>query len=174
MKRMTKAQQRLAADNMGLVRFVAGKIGVATDEELVSEGYAALCRAAMAYKPELAKFATYACHAIFRAIGGARRKRLRSRTAYVEDIEGTMIAAGLHDDCCPQLPAEHRELVDSANAVMWHMPARVRGVIHRRFGLETGRKETLREIGADLGISRERVRQIERAGLRELAEAMGG
>lgn len=40
-----------------------------------------------------------------------------------------------------------------------------REVLTRRFGLGTGREETLAEIGEDMQLSRERVRQLERAGL---------
>lgn len=47
---------------------------------------------------------------------------------------------------------------------------RTRDVIARRFGLESGEKETLEEIGQDYKITRERVRQIEESGLKALAE----
>ncbi len=41
------------------------------------------------------------------------------------------------------------------------LPSRSRDVIERRFGLKTGKRETLEAIGADYDITRERVRQIE-------------
>lgn len=45
------------------------------------------------------------------------------------------------------------------------MPKRTKKVLLRRFGLEKNKKETLEAIGKDYGITRERVRQIERDGL---------
>ncbi len=43
-------------------------------------------------------------------------------------------------------------------------------VIGMRFGLETGSKMTLNQIGESMDISRERVRQVERAALRKLRQ----
>jgi hypothetical protein len=45
---------------------------------------------------------------------------------------------------------------------------RNRDVISRRFGLKTGKKETLESIGGSYGITRERVRQIEEASLKQI------
>lgn len=45
------------------------------------------------------------------------------------------------------------------------LPQKQKDIISRRFGLNTGRKETLEEIGQDFNITRERVRQIEEDGL---------
>jgi hypothetical protein len=56
--------------------------------------------------------------------------------------------------------------------------ARIRGqdvpVIRRRFGLDGRPPETLEEIGSDLGITRERVRQLEKRGLGDLRILAGG
>ncbi len=45
------------------------------------------------------------------------------------------------------------------------LPPRVKEVVSRRFGLESGERETLEAIGESFGITRERVRQIEGGGL---------
>ncbi|MFC1789578.1 sigma factor-like helix-turn-helix DNA-binding protein [Patescibacteria group bacterium] len=45
------------------------------------------------------------------------------------------------------------------------IPTRTRNIISRRYGLEKDERETLESIGKDVGITRERVRQIEESGL---------
>jgi hypothetical protein len=49
-----------------------------------------------------------------------------------------------------------------------NIPQRSRDIITRRFGLKSGRKETLESIGKSYSITRERVRQIEEAALDQL------
>jgi len=53
------------------------------------------------------------------------------------------------------------------------LPERAIDVIVRRFGLKTGENETLEAIGETYGITRERVRQIEREGLSKVKSRIG-
>lgn len=46
--------------------------------------------------------------------------------------------------------------------ILKRLPDRQKQTILRRFGLQTGRRETLQALGNDFGITRERVRQIEK------------
>lgn len=52
------------------------------------------------------------------------------------------------------------------------LPKRTRDVLERRFGLKTGKKETLESIGRSYGITRERVRQIESDGLKRIKQKL--
>jgi RNA polymerase primary sigma factor len=47
-------------------------------------------------------------------------------------------------------------------------------VLSRRFGLDGQPTQTLEQVGADLGITRERVRQLESRALRELRSVAPG
>jgi RNA polymerase primary sigma factor len=49
------------------------------------------------------------------------------------------------------------------------LPERARQVIELRFGLHGGRPRTLEEVGRTLGVTRERIRQIENTTLKTLA-----
>jgi RNA polymerase sigma factor (sigma-70 family) len=50
------------------------------------------------------------------------------------------------------------------------LPPRLAQIVRLRFGLEGGRQRTLREVGAMLHISRERVRQLEHRALKRIRE----
>src|SRR3989344_3570750 len=50
--------------------------------------------------------------------------------------------------------------------------SRNKDIIARRFGLKTGKKETLESIGSSYSITRERVRQIEESTLTHLRQAV--
>jgi len=65
---------------------------------------------------------------------------------------------------------------DAVHAVVeqWlqSLTAKQLDVVERRFGLHGRGRETLEQIGAELGVSRERVRQIQVAALKSLEEGM--
>ncbi|TBL44931.1 sigma-70 family RNA polymerase sigma factor [Verrucosispora sp. SN26_14.1] len=62
----------------------------------------------------------------------------------------------------PATIVEHATLRSEIDRVLRKaLPERAANVIRRRFGLGTGEEETLDEIGADYGITRERIRQIQ-------------
>ena len=70
----------------------------------------------------------------------------------------------------PNLTATIRGAVGQLMSVL---NARNKDVISRRFGLKTGKKETLDSIGKGYGITRERVRQIEEASLKQIRDGLG-
>lgn len=65
----------------------------------------------------------------------------------------------------------NRKIHDSAHEVLSVLPERTQSILKRRLGIQGGEPETLEGIGQEYGITRERVRQIEAAGLKSLRES---
>jgi RNA polymerase primary sigma factor len=63
---------------------------------------------------------------------------------------------------------EATDLRERLGSALDGLPARERQVLELRFGLDRGQERTLGEVGDELGISRERVRQVETSALRKL------
>jgi RNA polymerase primary sigma factor len=59
-------------------------------------------------------------------------------------------------------------LKEQLNNILASLPDRERRVIELRFGLGDGRRHTLDEVGQEFGITRERVRQIQKKALNKL------
>jgi RNA polymerase primary sigma factor len=62
-------------------------------------------------------------------------------------------------------------LQDRLRSVLGTLPDRSAAVMRMRFGLDDGRARTLDEVGKELGLTRERIRQIERDTLKELRKS---
>jgi RNA polymerase primary sigma factor len=73
----------------------------------------------------------------------------------------------VHSDQPDETTAKRLRSVELADALD-HLNPRMQRVLALRFGLEDGKPQTLEEVGAGLGITRERVRQLEARALREL------
>jgi RNA polymerase sigma factor RpoD-like protein len=76
----------------------------------------------------------------------------------------------IEDTSCvtPQEDAAHRLLRQQVEQALSSLSAREREILSLRFGLEDGRQRTLEEIGKELKVTRERIRQIEVKALRKL------
>jgi len=87
----------------------------------------------------------------------------------VGDGEG-MVADMIEDatSVSPDQVTDENHRQSELEAALAGLEPRMRYVIERRFGLDGQPSQTLEELGVDLGITRERVRQLEKKALREL------
>jgi len=70
----------------------------------------------------------------------------------------------------PEYSLRHQDQRLTLGALMAELNQRERDILVRRYGLSRGEPETLHSISEQLGISRERVRQIEKSALRKLQQ----
>ena len=73
-------------------------------------------------------------------------------------------------DASPEDLVVERASREHLSALIGSLREREAAVIRARYGLEHGRRETYDEIGTRLGVSRERVRQLEREALERLRQ----
>jgi RNA polymerase primary sigma factor len=95
------------------------------------------------------------------------RRYAVSLDAEIGSEDGGTLAQALPDrDLVPipeSIPAG--DLKAAIEEAMADLPLRERGILRRRFGLDGGEPQTLGEIAVDLGITAERVRQLQNAAL---------
>ena len=89
-----------------------------------------------------------------------------------ESLYGDLIE-DIHSEHPDELTAKRLRSRELATA-LHRLNPRMRKVLALRFGLDGAQPHTLEEVGAQLGITRERVRQIETRALRELRIAAPG
>ena len=83
-----------------------------------------------------------------------------------ESMYGDLIE-DVNSDAPDEMSAQKSRSTELAHALA-HLNPRMRRVLALRFGLDGETPQTLEEVGAGLGITRERVRQLESRALREL------
>lgn len=88
------------------------------------------------------------------------------------DEDGTPVTASLPDTRTPP-PFEavlNESDVDFVHRMLARITEREAQVLKLRYGLHNGKRMTLKEIGEEVGLTRERVRQIEKEAKRKLEE----
>jgi RNA polymerase primary sigma factor len=93
-----------------------------------------------------------------------------SLDGFVGDDQDTRLSDVVADDNATNLEfaAEQRLLAEQIRDTLLTLTPRERRVIERRFGLGDDSDETLTAIGREIGVTRERIRQIESTALRKL------
>lgn len=186
---MTSVDRPLTVQHMGLVYKIARSYARGcrhlTFEDLVSEGFLGLMRAAELFDPARGfAFSTFAVHwirqgctraiankerciripvwrlAANNAAGVSNAERTVSLDAPVGDTDEDKTWHDVFAAAEPGAPEFERSELAAVGAAVDQLPERAAAVVRGRLqGL------TLRQVGEDLGVSRERARQLERDAL---------
>ena len=152
---------RALRDHEGLVHAVIRRegSGALSYEEALQAGRIGLWRALLGYDPSRGTaFSTYAWVAIRRYIRRAAAQGVRDAAFRV--LSGSFVQAlDLEEDL-------DRALVyDALLTLLFQLPERLRQIIMARYGLDGRPPRSLRQLGVQLGLSHERVRQLQQEAL---------
>lgn len=182
--RAERIRNHLIEANTRLVMSIARKFADTKNsfDDLLSQGLASLMHAVEKFDFDRGyRFSTYATCAVrrdlYRMVMGSKKNRQRFTTGTGELL-----------DACPQTESDEprigeanlRQLETSVQQMLDQLDERERRIVEARFGManmgaRTGAKASYSRLGKELGISKERVRQLANrafAQLRGLAEEL--
>jgi RNA polymerase primary sigma factor/RNA polymerase sigma factor len=170
-----KVKNQIVQANLRLVVSIAKRHVTPSDDffNLVSDGNMSLIRAAEKFDYSRGnKFSTYASWAIMknfaRTIPEEYKQRERFKTSQEELFQGA------HDPRSDQVELEHAQQTreTQVNRILSRLDEREQSIIVRRFGLDHHKEpQTLKEVGEEMGVTKERVRQIEARALSKMRQA---
>lgn len=140
-------------------------------DDLVSDGNMSLMRAVEKFDYSRGnKFSTYATWAIMknfaRSIPDAKTHKQRYMTGHDDLFEARADVRTDEQEVLAAADAARARV----NRLLDHLDARTREVIRMRTGLDGSEEMTLEQIGQHFGITKERVRQINVRGMKQLRE----
>jgi RNA polymerase sigma factor (sigma-70 family) len=170
------ARGQIAQANIPLVLAMAKRtrLNGLDFNELISEGNFALLRSVDKFDCSRGyKFSTYACRAILKSFSrvAIRTSRYRGRfpTEFDPTLEKSDFVDRKRDGVESECVAEIREILSENRAALNDIE---RTVIRERFALESdspqAKPKTLEQVGEMIGVTKERVRQIQNKALQKI------
>jgi RNA polymerase sigma factor (sigma-70 family) len=176
--RALQTRSKLVRANMALVLAMGKRTRIPNVEfsELISEGNMALLRSVEKFDASRGfKFSTYACRAILKSFNRLATKTGRYRqhfpTEFDPDLERSDYDVMKHDIQKKDSVEALREIIAKNHANLSQVE---RTVVVERFALGTDRRKgrTLAEVGKIVGLTNERVRQIQNLALDKIKAAL--
>jgi len=163
-KQASAVKERLVACNMRLVVSIAKRHAGQADNffELQSDGNMSLIRAVEKFDFSRGnKFSTYASWAIMKNFARSIPDEKKHRERYVTGHEDMFEAAADTRSNEQEIVSHQEQAVSKVNRLLETLDPREREIIRMRAGLDSySEGMTLEEIGQQLGITKERVRQL--------------
>jgi RNA polymerase sigma factor (sigma-70 family) len=130
--------------------------------ELVSDGNMSLIRAVEKFDFSRGnKFSTYASWAIMKNFARTIPEENYRRDRFVTGHEEMFEAAADNRTDEHEYESTLKRMQEAVKGMLGHLDERERKIIISRFGLGGANEQTLEQLGRELGITKERVRQIE-------------
>ena len=162
----TESLNMLLAQHEGLVRMVVSRQWLygLPKEEAQQAGRHGLWRAILGYDPRRGTaFSTYAYVAIMRYVWAAVQGEMRRRRREVPRAVLGLYLSSSMTDAAGEL--ERAEIKQALWELVTRLPPPLRQVIVARYGLGGRERQTLVQIGSQLGVCGERVRQLQQEAL---------
>ena len=157
-------KNQIIRSNLRLVVSIAKRHVGPTKEffELVSDGNMSLIRAVEKFDFSRGnKFSTYASWAIMKNFARTIPEENHRRDRFVTGHEAMFEAAADTRGDEHEYESSVKRMEDAVRGMLGGLDERERRIIISRFGLGGAAEQTLEQLGRDLGITKERVRQIE-------------
>ena len=177
----TGYREQIAETNLALVLAMAKRVRLGEGEfaDLIGEGNMALMRSVDKFDCGRGfKFSTYACRSILKAFSRHGLKLAKHRQRFPVEFDPALEqgegVAAIRADSERQDAAELRQIVETNRAALNDVE---RAVVMHRFALagsDHGRQPTLAQVGKLIGLTKERVRQIQNQALEKIRVALEG
>lgn len=174
-QRVVDVKNRIVQANLRLVVSIAKRHMKSSDDffSLVSDGNMSLFRAVEKFDYSRGnKFSTYASWAIMKNFARSIPDEFKHKDRFRTTGEELFMA---HEDSrsdhfAAEIAQKTRE--KQINRILHRLDQREQQIIIRRFGLDHKQEPlTLKEVGAEMGVTKERIRQLEARALSKLREA---
>jgi len=170
-----RIREQIAETNLALVLAMAKRTRMSEVDfaDLVSEGNMALLRAVDKFDAGRGyKFSTYACRAILKAFSRQGMKLSKYRQRFPTDFDPKLERSNFLE---VKRSTFEKDAAEEVKRIVLENRADLsdveRTVIEHRFGLETGELEkpmTLEQVGQIIGVTKERVRQIQNKAMEKI------